>query len=92
MFSVGMNIYVGRKQCASARWRYVFITKAVASVISIIGQLVELIFLLRPIRGDRREGVAHNWYHRCGIVVELVMIVTVFVSLLAGIGMVMSHF
>ena len=71
VFAVGLNIYIARKQCTTARWRYVFIAKAVASLIAFVGQLVTVIVLLRAMRGDRREELSRDWAHWSGVILEL---------------------
>ncbi len=92
VFAVGLNIYIARKQCTTARWRYVFIAKAVASLIAFVGQLVTVIVLLRAMRGDRREELSRDWAHWSGVILELGTTAMMFMWVVIFIGLMVSRF
>jgi hypothetical protein len=66
-----INIYLGSRKCPQSRWKRVFYCKAASTVLSIIGEVLVLVFLIMAMRADRQERLLRNAGHWCGMYVQL---------------------
>lgn len=55
IFSAVLNIYIGSEKIHLPVWRRVFYSKAVASIVPVLGDLAVAIFLERAVRANRRD-------------------------------------
>lgn len=69
-FQIAPNIFFGRKQ-TERRWKWLFYFKALSPFLWVLGQFLCLVWLIRTIVRDRRDGVARDSIHRMGVALEL---------------------
>jgi hypothetical protein len=69
-FQIALNIFFGRKQ-TERRWKWLFYFKALSPFLWVLGQFLCLVWLIRTIVRDRRDGVARDSIHRMGVALEL---------------------
>jgi hypothetical protein len=65
-----INVYLGSRKCRQTRWKRVFYCKAASTVLSLIGEILVLAFLIMAIRKDRQERLLRNAGHWCGVYVQ----------------------
>ena len=65
-----INIYLSRK-CHQPRWKRVFYGKAASTVLSFLGEILVLVFLVMAMRADREDRLLRSASHRCGVYVQL---------------------
>lgn len=80
-----LNIYLSRK-CHQARWKRVFYGKAASTILSVIGEVFVLIFLIMAMRADKEERLLRSASHRCGVYVQLAQSLMMVVGGIIGIG------
>jgi hypothetical protein len=75
LIPVGLNVYFGVRKCRELRWSLVFYFKAAARfVFSMgIGDLLVLPSTIYAAQRDRRERVARDGGHWCGVLVQCAM-------------------
>jgi hypothetical protein len=66
-----INVYLGSRKCRQARWKRVFYCKAASTILSLIGEILVVVFLFMAIRQDRQERLLRNAGHWCGVYVQL---------------------
>lgn len=83
-----LNIYLSRK-CHQSRWKRVFYGKAASTVLSFLGEILVIVFLIMAMRADRDDRLLRSASHRCGVYVQLAQSILMLVGAAIGIiGMV----
>jgi hypothetical protein len=82
---LALNIYIGVKKCHETRWSLVFYMKAVGNLLLGVGALVVIAVLLVAANRDRRERIARDASHWCGVWVQLAYSVLYFASAIVGV-------
>jgi hypothetical protein len=68
---VGLDVYIGIKQCYEPRWKWVFFARAIAGIVQFLGDLVVVLLLFRAMRVDRRAHIERDIAHRCGVWLQI---------------------
>jgi hypothetical protein len=96
MFAVPcvLNIYFGLKKCRETRWSLVFYLKAASKLLFGFGELFVLALIGNAVWRDRREHIARDSSHYCGVLVQCALsfvLVALLIISMVNMGIMFSN-
>jgi hypothetical protein len=70
---IALNIYLGKTKCNERRWKWVFYSKALATMLFGLGDLIIILVTIHALRADNRRQVTRDAGHWCGVAIQLAL-------------------
>lgn len=87
---IALNVYLAVARSPESRWRNVFIAKALEPVTCGVGDIAVIVLALMANATDRKEQIARDAFHRCGLYVQIGVCVATLLGGVVGIAMAAS--